>query len=150
MYRRRWEVEMFFDDIKTSQNMDMLRTKSRHMVGRELTMHLIAYNLIRLLMALAEPKRKPAAKGRLSYRGTMDRISMSHTAFWSCKSPRSLGRVKEDLLDQIANDSVPDRPDRREPRVVKRRPKNLKRMTRPRAQLRMRPEPPKRSKAKAA
>lgn len=43
-YLRPWEVEQFFDDIKTSQNMDLLRCQSPAMVARELLMHLIAYN----------------------------------------------------------------------------------------------------------
>jgi hypothetical protein len=151
LYARRWEVELFFDDLKTSQKMDFLRTKSPKVVGRELIMHLIAYNLVRLLMAQAEMKREPKAKGRLSYRGTVDRVSTWHTAFWSCGgSRRKLANVGDELLKCIATDAVPQRPGRREPRVVKRRPKNFKRMTRPRTILRAQPEPEKRSRSRAA
>ena len=139
-YGRRWNVELFFDDLKTSQKAAMLRTKSPPMVARELLMHLIVYNLVRLLMAQAEPKRAAEEQGRLSYRGTLDRVSTWHPALWGSSSVKRADEAKQRLLELIAKDPVIPRPGRREPRVIKKRPKNFPLMTKPRKLLRTIPE----------
>lgn len=149
-YLRRWEVELFFDDIKTSQNMETLRCESPHMIARELLMHMIAYNLVRLLMVEAEKKRPAGQAGRLSFKGTLDRVTAWHGTLWGCQSPRESQSRRDKLLELIASDVVVDRPGRREPRVIKRRPKNYQLMTRPRHLLQQQPEAAKRSTHKAA
>ena len=53
LYHRRWKIELYWDDIKTVLQMDMLSCKTPAMVHKEIQMHLIAYNLIRALMAEA-------------------------------------------------------------------------------------------------
>ena len=50
LYHRRWKIELYWDDIKTALQMDMLSCKTPAMVHKEIQMHLIAYNLIRALM----------------------------------------------------------------------------------------------------
>jgi len=65
LYLRRWEVELFFDDIKTSQSMDTLRCQSPDMLARELLMHMIAHNLVRMLMVQADKRRAPGEGGAL-------------------------------------------------------------------------------------
>jgi hypothetical protein len=149
-YLRRWDVELFFDDIKTSQGMDTLRCESPHMIARELLMHMIVYNLVRLLMVQAEAQRDVAKEGRLSFKGTLDRINQWHCALWGCRGRRLAEQKRAGLIESIAEDVVPQRAGRREPRAVKRRPKNYKLMTQPRSVLRAQPEPPKRSKYRAA
>ena len=57
-YQRRWQVELYFDDIKTSLRMDALRCKIPHTIARELLMHIIAYILVRHLIISAEPMRE--------------------------------------------------------------------------------------------
>ncbi|CAN5295382.1 hypothetical protein BH23VER1_BH23VER1_20920 [soil metagenome] len=69
IYLRRWRVELFFDDIKTTMAMGVLRTKSPSMVCRELLMHMIAYNLLRL--AVAGSSGDPE---RTSFKGAADRV----------------------------------------------------------------------------
>jgi hypothetical protein len=149
-YLRRWDVELFFDDIKTSQGMDTLRCESPHMIARELLMHMIVYNLVRLLMVQAEAQRDVGKEGRLSFKGTLDRINQWHCALWGCRGRRLAEQKRTTLIESIAEDVVPQRLGRREPRAVKRRPKNYKLMTQPRSVLRAQPEPPKRSKYRAA
>ena len=51
LYRMRWMCELFLRDIKTTLGMDILRCKTPEMVHRELLMHIIAYNLLRAVMA---------------------------------------------------------------------------------------------------
>jgi IS4 transposase len=50
LYFQRWDVELFFREIKTTMGMDILRCKTPDMVRKEILMHLIVYNGIRCLM----------------------------------------------------------------------------------------------------
>lgn len=149
LYLRRWAVELFFDDIKTSQSLDTLRCQSPRMVARELLMHMIAHNLVRLVMAQAGKQRPAAQEGRLSYRGTLDPINQWHCTLWACRSARQASERYTELLRLIAEDVVRPRPGRREPRVVKRRRDSYKLMTQPRSKMRRLPEPPKHYKKAA-
>ena len=68
LYRRRWNAELFLRDIKTTMGMDILRCKTPEMVHKELTIYLIAYNLVRLTMLEAahetqRPGRAPLLQG---------------------------------------------------------------------------------------
>ena len=149
IYLRRWEVELFFDDIKTAQNMDMLRCQSPDMVARELLMHMIAHNLVRMLMVQANQRREPGQPGRLSFKGTLDRINQWHATLWGCQSAKRAAKHYGQLLQLIAQDVVPPRLNRNEPRVVKRRHDSYLLMTQPRSILRRLPAPPKHRKPPA-
>lgn len=149
LYLRRWEVELFFDDIKTSQNMDTLRCQSPDMLARELLMHMIAHNLVRMLMVQADKRRAPGEAGRLSFKGTLDRINQWHGTLWGCTSARQAAGRYDQLLQLIAEDVVPARLKRNEPRVVKRRRDSYPLMTQPRHVLRLLPAPPKHRKSAA-
>ncbi len=70
LYRRRWQAELFLRHIKTTMGMDLLRCKSPAMVHKELTMHLIAYNLVRLTMLEAASARAMPPE-RISFKGTL-------------------------------------------------------------------------------
>ena len=50
LYAHRWDIELRFRDIKTTMGMEMLRTQSPAMIEKKLLMHMIAYNVLRLLM----------------------------------------------------------------------------------------------------
>ncbi len=140
IHMRRWSVELFLDDIKTTMCMEMLRTKSPAMACRELLMHMIAYNLVRVLVA-----RSAAGHGRASYKGALDRLDAWGDLVWAARSRKAAERLADKLLETIAEDEVPDRPGRREPRVNKRRPKPYQNLTRQRREMR---EIPHRSKYK--
>lgn len=135
LYFRRWKVELFFADIKTSQHMDMLRCKSPHMIARELLMHMIAYNVVRYLMAQAGPMRPLEATGTLSFKGTRDRFNQWHWTLWSSSNTREAARHCALLLHSIAHAPVPPRPGRSEPRCIKRRPKSYQLLNKPRDQM---------------
>ena len=66
LYFQRWDVELFFRDIKTTMGMDILRCKTPSMVRKELLMHLIAYNCLRNLM-LESADKKGVAVRRISF-----------------------------------------------------------------------------------
>jgi len=149
LYLRRWEAELFFDDIKTSQKMDVLRCLSPDMIARELLMHLIAYNLVRMLMAQAEKQRPASQEGRISYKGTLDRVNQWHCTLWGCKTRQQFDTLHLELLRHIAEDVVRPRPGRREPRRLKRRRDCYPLLTQPRKIMRKVPEPPKHYKTAA-
>jgi hypothetical protein len=136
-FMRRWRVELYFDDIKTSQAMDVLRTKSPALVCRELLMHMIAYNLIRAvaLNSIAQSTHRVAKLERVSYKGTADRLSSWCGAIWSAPTGKKAREMVHHMHATIAEDLVPERPGRREPRVIKRRPKNYQFMTKPRHEM---------------
>jgi hypothetical protein len=131
LYRRRWLAELFLDDLKTSMGMDILRCKSPEMIEREIRMFLIAYNLVRALILRAAQKYK-AETSRMSFMGTLEKVLEWAPILAESKNKKTLRRLTEVLLLQIACDPVPFRPNRVEPRAVKRRPKNYARLNKPR------------------
>lgn len=68
LYFKRWDVELFFLDIKTTMGMDILRCKTPEMVRKEILMYFIAYNCIRRLMYEAAEEADIAVR-RISFKG---------------------------------------------------------------------------------
>jgi len=131
LYARRWQIELWFRDLKTSMGMETLRCQSPKMIHKELEMFFIAYNLIRCLMLRAATEHQVDIQ-RLSFKGTADAIRQFSAALAQARSRKKQREVILELCRTIAADSVPDRPGRREPRAVKRRPKPCQYLTRPR------------------
>jgi hypothetical protein len=137
LYLRRWAVELFFRDIKISLGMDVLRCKTPAMVRKEIVMHAIAYNLIRALMQHAAALYHVPIE-RLSFKGSVDTLRQwSDTLNAAHAKPREQARLFNQLLQILAEDTLPIRPDRSEPRVRKRRPKAYPLMTHPRQEYRL-------------
>jgi hypothetical protein len=149
LYFRRWAVELFFRDIKTTLGLDVLRCQSPAMVRKEIAMHALAYNLVRALMLDIATNHQISLQ-RLSFKGTMVTLHQWQTLFENAKShPHTTNKLRSLFYSCIANDLLPHRPERSEPRVVKRRPKNFRLLTMPRHQMvveRCRKGPPKPSK----
>jgi hypothetical protein len=140
LYLRRWQVELFLDDAKTTLGLAVLRTRSPAMIQRELLMHVIAYNLVRALILRAGP---PSGA---SFKGTLDRMTRWLPELSAAVPAKTRRRLVEDLLEAIAEDLVPERPYRREPRVLKRRPKPFQLMNKPRSEMVETPHRAKRGK----
>jgi hypothetical protein len=115
--------------------MDVLRGKTADVVRKEIYMHLMAYNLIRCLMWQAAA-RHGRPLHRLSFAGTVDRLNALAPYLWLYDGTPRAEALYELLLGWIARDPVPYRPNRVEPRAVKRRPKEYDRLNRPRAEMR--------------
>lgn len=119
-FRCRWQAELDLRSIKQVMQMDVLRCKSPAMVRKEIWMHLLAYNLIRKLMAQAA-----TAAGvhpwDISFTGTLRTLLAFAAAGWSC--PERKDQLYAAVIAAVAIHRVHDRPDRVEPRAVKRRPK---------------------------
>ena len=130
-YHWRWNAEPDLRSIKCSLQMDVLRCKSPEMVRKEISMHLLAYNLIRTVIAesAAENHVEPRS---LSFKGALQSINAFRSMI-VLAATGDLPLLFDDLLGMIASHPVGNRPGRVEPRAVKRRPKCLKLLTVPRS-----------------
>ena len=129
LYLQRWNVELFFRDIKTTMGMDILTCKTPEMIKKEMIMYFIAYNSVRMLMNEAAKDYKVDVS-RLSFKGSLQALRQWEPHLNQVKiSKDERFRMLSALFDTIAKDEVPLRPGRREPRCVKRRPKPYQLLT---------------------
>jgi Transposase DDE domain len=136
LYRARWHAELDLRSIKQSLQMDVLRGKTPEMVRKEVWAHLLVYNLIRAAMAQAALQHHLLPR-TLSFEGARQTLEAFRGALLQATAD-DLPCVVEQLLAAIASHRVGDRPDRYEPRVRKRRPKQYPVMKIPRKQARER------------
>jgi Transposase DDE domain len=135
LFRQRWHAELDIRSLKTTMRMEMLRTKSPEMVRKEVGMHLLAYNLIRGVMAEAARGRDMQPR-ELSFNGARQTVrAFEETHFYE---PKKIAADFPLLLDLISQKRVGDRLDRHEPRAIKRRPKPYHLLTIPRAEAKKR------------
>ena len=130
LYKQRWSVELDIRHIKETMGMNILSCKTPSMVLKEIWVYLLAYNLIRLLMAQSA-----------FIAGTQPRnLSFKHCLqlwlIWSQKAETSSDADLYALCELMAEQRVGNRPGRIEPRAVKRRPKAFPLLTKPRQQAR--------------
>jgi hypothetical protein len=137
LYRQRWTVELRIRDIKTSMNLDVLRCKSPAMVRQELWMGLLAYNLIRLSM-LQSARTAKCRPCQLSFTATMQFLANTYLTGAIIVDANSEAMQALVLLRLTHGGSyrVGNRPDRVEPRAVKRRPNQHALLTTPRGEAR--------------
>jgi len=137
LYRRRWEAELNVRALKTVMKMEHLWCKTPEMVRKEVLGHLLAYNLVGAAVA-----RGAVAAGerpeRLSFARTRGLLAeMRGLLVWSAGEFRA-GVVRA-LEQAVGSCRLVDRPDRVEPRALKRGPKPFPRLreTRERARQRL-------------
>jgi Transposase DDE domain len=136
LYFKRWNVELDIRSIKQTLKMEILRGKTPEMMRREIWGHLLAYNLIREKMAEAAlaagllPRQLSLGHALALYNEFRPLLLFASGAVW--------GVAVKTLLGAMAKFVVGDRSGRREPRKVKRRPKDCKLLTEPRQQARIR------------
>jgi putative transposase len=134
LYGYRWNAELDIRDIKQTLHLDHVRCKSPEMVGLELWTILLAYNLIRKVIATAA-----AIHGKQPRQLGFTLACQTILSFWmllatdSCHNLQELWRL---ALKRLAANEVANRPGRIEPRVLKRRRHRYPLMTRPRQELR--------------
>ena len=129
-FRCRWHAELDLRSIKDVMHMDVLRCKSPEMVRKEIWMHLLAYNLVRKLMAQAAAQAGISPRD-VSFKGTLQTLVAFAAAGWAC--PERRNELYAAVLRAVATHRVNNRPDRVEPRAVKRRPKKQVYLNEPRA-----------------
>jgi Transposase DDE domain len=136
LFLERWDIELDFRSIKCALKMDILRCQSPEMVRKEIGMHLLAYNLIRGVMAQAARAHGRAPR-RVSFPGAWQTMKAFHDSLVEA-SPAERERLVAVMLKAIAGHRVGDRPGRVEPRATKRRPKKLRYLNEPRREARKR------------
>lgn len=133
LYCLRWHVELDLRAIKSVMQMEMLRCKTPEMVLKEVGAHLLAYNLVRSVMAQAA-KRVGCTPRQISFKAAMQQLR----AFEEQLRHGAYARVVElcdALIRGVGQVKIPHRPGRVEPRAIKRRSKNIAHLTQPRAVL---------------
>jgi len=122
LYFRRWAMELSLRNLKTMLQMEHLSCKNPENLQREIRMHFLVHNLVRRLM-LESARRHRVPLERVSFAGSLAAARRYGEALLQAPSRRQRQRLFNELLATLATDLVPDRPGRREPRALKRRPK---------------------------
>lgn len=131
LYRQRWNVELNLRHIKTTLGMETLSCRTPDMAIKEIWIYLLAYNLIRLLMAQAALSVGCRPR-QLSFKHALQLYDAWQRHLFDDPTNGS----QQVLFAFIGQQRVANRPGRVEPRAVKRRPKPFPLMTKPRAVLR--------------
>lgn len=124
LYRRRWQAELHLRSLKMVLQMDHLRCKTPERVRNEFYMHLTGYNLIRGVMAAAA-QQAGTCPWQISFKGTLQTLSQFLPMLQASCTTEAWCAA---LLTAVAAHIVGNRPDRFEPRRVKRRPKHYLRL----------------------
>jgi hypothetical protein len=131
LYKSRWQVELDLRNIKTTLGMDTLSCKTPQMGEKEMWVYLLAYNLIRLVMAQSALMADVLPRA-LSFKHTLQLWVGWRTAPITSDNQASVSGI----LILVAEQTIGNRPGRIEPRCIKRRPKPYHLLTKPRAEAR--------------
>lgn len=134
LYHERWHVELDLRAIKESLQMGVLRCQTPDMLRKELWAHLLAFNLVRKVMAQAALTAKIHPR-QISFMATVQTLNEFRRDLLDA-TPEQLQRLAATIFQIIAAHRVGDRPDRCEPRAIKRRPKPHDLLMVPRAEAR--------------
>jgi hypothetical protein len=123
VYRVRWHAELDLRSIKVTMQMDILRCKTPAMVRKEIWTHLLAYNFLRTIMAEAAagcgiPPRE------VSFSGALQTFNAFCPMLQMASTPGTWLALWRSMLEAIGSHRVGQRPNRVEPRAIKRRPKH--------------------------
>jgi Transposase DDE domain len=139
LFIQRWNIELDLRAIKVVMQMDVLRCLTPEMVKKEIWMHLLAYNLIRGVMAKAADAHDLRPR-EVSFKGALQTMTAFQEALRRAR-PTERQPLMEEMLKAIAHHRVADRFGRVEPRANKRRPKPQKFLMEPRREARKRLRP---------
>ena len=133
LYRARWSAELDLRSLKQTMQMEVLRCKTPELVRKEIWTHILAYNLIRTIIAQAASKHDIDPRS-ISFKGAIQTLEALQPVIAIQGQRDSLLRLRiyNQILDAIATHRVADRPDRIEPRLRKRRPKHYGFLRKPR------------------
>ena len=127
LYYRRWSMELTLRNLKTTLQMDQLSCKTPPNLEREIRMHFLVHNLVRRLM-LEAVRRHRVPLERVSFAGSLATARRYGEALLQAAAAHRRRYLQEQLFRVLAQDLLPERPGRREPRAVKRRPKPYPRL----------------------
>jgi hypothetical protein len=135
VYERRWDGEVDIRSIKSTMKMDILRCKTPEMVEKESWVYLLAYNLLRTVMAVAASASEVEPR-KISFKGAKQTLTAFAPKLEAARPEQRAGLV-EAMLKAVAYHRVGNRPGRWEPRARKRRPKPTKRLNQPRHEAKL-------------
>ncbi len=120
LYRARWNAELDLRSLKQTMQMDILRCKTPELVRKEIWTHILAYNLIRTIIAQAASKHDAEPRS-ISFKGAIQTLEAFQPliAVLSERDATRCQRIYQQLLNAVATHRVADRPDRFEPRLTK-------------------------------
>ena len=128
-YKKRWSVEVDIRNFKTTMDMEMLSCRTPDMVVKEMSVYLLAYNIIRLLM-LQSALISDILPREISFKHCI------HLWLAWCQQSALINIENSTaIFILIAQRKVGNRPGRMEPRAIKRRPKAYPLMMKPRAEM---------------
>jgi hypothetical protein len=130
LYERRWDGEVDIRSIKSTMKMEILRCKTPAMVHKEIWTHLLAYNLLRTVMAVAASENAVEPRA-ISFKGAKQALMAFAPKLEAARPEQRVGLV-DAMLKAVAYHRVGNRPGRWEPRARKRRPKPGARLMQPR------------------
>lgn len=136
LYRMRWQAELDLRSLKETLHMSILRGKTPEMVRKEVWSHLLAYNLIRTVMAQAAREHQ-LLPWELSFKGAVQTL-LAFAPHMALAQPADLPDLARRIRAALAQHRVGDRPDRYEPRARKRRYDNYQHLRIPRAEAKAR------------
>ena len=122
LYLARWNNELDLRSIKSTMQMDDLRCKTPELVRKEIWTHVLAYNLIRTIIAQAASKHDVKPRS-ISFKGAIQSLEAFQPvlAMRARHDSKFRQELYDKLLDCIAAHRVANRPNRFEPRKRKRR-----------------------------
>jgi len=133
LYRARWHNELDLRSIKSTMQMSHLRCKTPELIRKEIWTHVLAYNLIRTIIAQAAALHDIVPRS-ISFKGACQTLEAFQPLIEMKADQTDQMQLLRQLLDAIATHRVGDRPDRFEPRLKKRRKSFYNWLTKPRAQ----------------
>jgi hypothetical protein len=135
LYERRWEGEVDIRSIKSVMRMEFLRCKTPEMVHKEIWAHLLAYNLLRTVMAVAAGENELEPR-QVSFKGAKQAVTAFAPKLEAVR-PKDRPALIDAMLAAIAYHRVGNRPGRWEPRATKRRPRHGARLNQTRAEAKL-------------
>jgi len=134
LYHERWQVELDIRSLKTTLHMEELRCLTPFMIEKELWTHFLAYNLIRKVAAQAALEQGVFPR-QVSFAASQQAVLGGWSQLTEAPATDRV-QLAQALVRVLGKEEVGNRPDRCEPRAVKRRPKPQQLLTRPRAEAR--------------
>lgn len=138
LYRARWNNELDLRSIKVTLQMDVLRCKTPELVRKEIWTHVLAYNLIRTVMAQVASREEVEPRS-ISFKATLQVLEAFRPliAYHDDRGEVDRAELYEQLLEAIAIHRVADRPDRFEPRMTRKGPRGYEELKRPRQEIKL-------------
>ena len=127
LYFQRWYVETDIGALKTTMGMDVLRCKTPENIAREIGAHIVTYNFARILIGRST-RIKNIKPRNISYKSVIQLVNAFKSELSNAASISEFKNIVSHMMSLLVKERVQNRPGRKEPRAVKRRPKPYPRL----------------------